>query len=142
MELALNLVWVCVAIAGVLALAFTLSRAETRARQSADYGRKIIAMGCALVILFFVISMTDDLHDQEVLIEERKISRITAGTEIASHPESARSVPVDLLLFFPPVVFSLNAPSASRWIDASEFLFEATNGRNHDSGRAPPISFA
>jgi hypothetical protein len=37
----------------------------------------------ALVILFFVISMTDDLHNQQVLVEDRKSVGIAAAMAMA-----------------------------------------------------------
>lgn len=140
MELTLNLVWVCVAIAAVLAQIATFSHNAALARQPAGYSRKIIAMGCALVILFFVISMTDDLHDQQVLIEERKASRIVSGMETTAHPGSARCIPIDFLLFFPPASFSLSLPAGRRGIEPSEFLFAATIDPESLCSRAPPVS--
>src|SRR5258707_13409792 len=90
MELALNLVWLCVAIVGLKLLCGSLSRAEALSDRPPNHWRKIIAMGCTLVILFFVISMTDDLHDQEILVEESKSSRILSGMD-ASSPAASRS---------------------------------------------------
>jgi|SRR5215471_18409778 len=138
MELALNLVWVCVAIAGVLALVATLAPADAALERSASYTRKIIAMGCALVILFFVISMTDDLHGQEVLVEERKVSLVAHGTQAIAHPDSPRFIPVDFLLFFPPSSFSPSLTSARRGLDSSEFLFAAAFEQETLCSRAPP----
>ncbi len=142
MELVLNLVWVCVAIAGVLVLAVTLLRDDRPLPPSASCGRKIIAMSCTLVILFFVISMTDDLHDQEVLIEERKTLRISAGTETVGHPPSARSMPLNFLMVFLPVPSSLGLPVVRRGIDPAEFLFAATIDHENLCSRAPPILLA
>ena len=142
MELALNLVWVCVAIAGVLALAVTLARADSPLPQSASRGRKMIAMGCTLVILFFVISMTDDLHDQEVLVEERKVSRIVAATDVPGTAASARWIPVDFLLFFPPDAFSPTLPAMRRLLEPSKSLFVSAIEGETLGDRAPPVSLA
>ena len=78
MELTLNLVWVCLAIGAILAQIVMLSSSGASLRRPESYLRKLVAMGCALVILFFVISMTDDLHNQQVLVEDRKSSRNAA----------------------------------------------------------------
>src|SRR6266481_4428610 len=56
MELALNLVWLCVAIVGLKLLCRSLSRAEALSDRPPNHWRKIVAMSCALVILFFCCS--------------------------------------------------------------------------------------
>jgi hypothetical protein len=140
MELTLNLVWLGVAIAAVLVQIAMFSRARGSALQPANYGRKVIAMGCALVILFFVISMTDDLHDQQVMIEERKVLRITAGTETAANPDSAKPLPIHLLLFFSSLAFSPNTLAVRRGIETSEILPVVGTECEHLYGRAPPPS--
>src|SRR5260370_13114059 len=81
MELALNLVWVCVAIVGIGLLGRSLSHTTACPHRPPSQWRKIVAMSCALIILFFVISMTDDLHDQEIAVEENKSSRIIPAME-------------------------------------------------------------
>jgi hypothetical protein len=139
MELTLNLVWVAVAIAAVLAQIVTLWSSGAPARP-ANYGRKAIAMCCALVILFFVISMTDDLHDQQVMIEERKVSRMAAGTETTANPDSARPIPIHSLLFFPPLAFSPSTLAVRRGIETSEILPVVGIECEHLYGRAPPPS--
>ena len=141
MELTLNLVWVCVAIAGILVQIIMLSR--TAASSSpASRGQKIIAMGCTLVILFFVISMTDDLHDQALLLEERKVSRIAHGTKTSPRPSPDRLTSINFLLFFPPVAVSPPMPTAGRFEVPPEFAAAAAIDLEGLSGRAPPISLA
>lgn len=137
----LNLVWVCVAIAGILAQVVMLSRTVSSG-QPVSHCRKIVAMACSLVILFFVISMTDDLHDQEIVIEERKPSRMGSGTGVSGPTASARSIPAPFLLFFGPEAFSLSLPSMGRLLEPSESPYlAAIEGKTH-GGRAPPVSLA
>ena len=138
MELTLNLVWVCVAIAAILAQIATLSGSGASLRRPASYVRKLIAMGCALVILFFVISMTDDLHNQQVLVEDRKSSRNAAITATAANPASLRPVPTQFLLFFPPPTPSTTAPAVRRGIENTEFLPVVDVADENLCGRAPP----
>ena len=142
MELTLNLVWVCVAIAAILAQIITLSSSGASFGRPASYLRKLIAMACALVILFFVISMTDDLHDQQVLVEDRKNSRNAAVTASAANPASLRPVPTCLLLFFPPPTVSLTAPARRRGIESAEFLPFADVAHKNPCGRAPPLALS
>ena len=142
MELTLNLVWVCVAIVGILAQMVMLSRTAAPSERAASHCRKIVAMVCSLVILFFVISMTDDLHNQEILIEERKVSQMAAGADAPGPAASGRSIAADFLLFFPPEDSSPALPVARRLLEASESLFVAAIEGETCCGRAPPISLA
>lgn len=141
MELTLNLVWVCVAIAAILAQIVTLSGSGASLRRPASYVRKLIAMGCALVILFFVISMTDDLHNQQVLVEDRKSSR-NAVTATAPNTASLRPVPTHFLLFFSPPTLSTTAPAVRRGIENTEFLPIVDVADENLCGRAPPPSLS
>jgi hypothetical protein len=142
MELTLNLIWVCVAIVGVLVQIVMLSRARAGApaRRPGSNWQKIVAMGCALVILFFVISMTDDLHDQTLVFEETKLSRITPGAKTSPHSASDRSVPLDFLLFFLIVPFTPPSPSMSRLGRSSQFLFVDAIECESLCNRAPPVT--
>jgi len=140
MELALNLVWVGVAIAAILAQILTLSGSAASLRRPASYVRKLMAMGCSLVILFFVISMTDDLHNQQVLVEDRKSARIAAAT--TANPASCRPLPTHLLLFSPPLALSSSAPAARRGIENTKFLPIAEVAHENLCGRAPPPSLS
>lgn len=142
MELVLNLVWVCVAIAGILAQMAVLTRGSAASGRRISCWRKIVAMGCALVILFFVISMTDDLHGQEVLVEERRLSRITMTSPagVLGVAASLRPISLHFHLFFPPAGFS--APSlAMNWLlKASESSSLPPIERETLRSRAPPLS--
>lgn len=140
MELTLNLVWLCVAIAAILAQIVALSATGASLRRPASYVRKLVALGCALVILFFVISMTDDLHNQQVLVEERKSSRNAAITATAAPPTSLGTVPTHFLLFFPPLTASTTPPAVRRGIENTELLPIADVADENLCGRAPPLS--
>jgi len=142
MELALNLAWLCVAIAGLVMLVRTLSRAAAPVYRPASNWRKILAMSCTLVILFFVISMTDDLHDQEILLEETKSSRIVPGTAASSPTASDRTVPLVFLAPCPGTYHVPELPAARRRLEPSEVLFAAAIHFDEIFGRAPPASLA
>jgi hypothetical protein len=142
MELALNLAWVCVAIAGIAVQFIMLSRGAPSSGQPPGRWRKIVAMSCSLVILFFVISMTDDLHDQEIMVEESKFSRIVPGTGTSSQPSPDRVVPVVFLLTFTAAGLTPALPAVRRPMEPSEALFAAAIERDLLCGRAPPASLA
>jgi hypothetical protein len=142
MELTLNLVWVCVAIAGILSLMAMLTRGSTASGRRISCWRKIVAMGCALVILFFVISMTDDLQGQEILIEEKRISKVVAGAKTAAPSSADGLISVDFLLFFPPHAFSPSWSALRALIAPSKLLLAPSPERENLSGRAPPAELA
>src|SRR5260370_41206032 len=135
MELALNLVRVCVAIVGIGLLCRSLSCAAARPDRPASNWRKIVAMSCALIILFFVISMTDDLHDQEIVVEENKSSRIVPVSGISAfsapaHAISAVFLVLSLLTRFAPPLASARRPvDGPEVISAAEILCERLYGR-------------
>jgi len=142
MELALNLVWLCVAIVGIGLLCRSLSHAAAGPDQPASHWRKIVAMSCALIILFFVISMTDDLHDQEIVVEENKFSRIVpapgiSAASIPSHMISAVFLVNSVLASFVPAL-----PSVRRPVDRPKVISVAAILCNRLHGRAPPASLA
>lgn len=142
MELTLNLVWVCVAVAGILALAVVLSRAAASSEARASTLQKIVAMGCALVILFFVISMTDDLHNQAILFEEKKPSRVLFEAANPAPSSGAQAIPFVFLLFVSRENLVVTLPAARRPMDARRVLVDPSILRKPTDGRAPPASFA
>lgn len=139
MELTLNLVWVGVAIAGIVLQWMTMSRASRSSDPSASTGQRIIAMGCALVILFFVISMTDDLHDQAVMFEEKTPLRVLSETA-RPRLSPAQGTLFVFLLFFSRPSFVSNLKSARRPIDSPQVCFAAEIASERNEGRAPPLS--
>lgn len=142
MELTLNLVWVCVAIAGILAQMAVLSRAAASSDGPASTRQKIVAMGCALVILFFVISMTDDLHDQAILFEEKKPSRLLFEMANPAPPSTVQAVPFVFLLLVSFASLRVDLPESRRPIDPSRDLVPSLIPPEPVYGRAPPLWIA
>jgi hypothetical protein len=144
MELALNLIWVCVALSGCALLAANLSRTSGSAEGRPSNRQKIIAMSCALIILFFVISMTDDLHDQEILVEDSKSLRVITGTGSTSLAAAHSAAIPAFLLFFGLARNSLSfaLPSARRLLEPLEVSFTAAICSRSLRGRAPPAPLA
>src|ERR1700692_1875367 len=84
MELLLNLAWVLLAVP-----AYWLWRCDTGARPARRVSgpQCLLALGCALVLLFPVISATDDLHVMRAEMEDAAVSKRAvrqAGGEKAS----------------------------------------------------------
>jgi hypothetical protein len=144
MELALNLIWVCVALFGCALLGSNLSRASKPSVGRPSNRQKMIAMGCALIILFFVISMTDDLHDQEIFVEESKFLRVIGGSHSPSLAASHSTVARPFLLFFGLFrsSFAFGLPAVRRLLEPLEASFTAAIDSDQLNGRAPPPSLA
>jgi hypothetical protein len=88
MELLLNLAWLLLAIP-----AYWLWRNSTPANRRHRFSslQCLLALGCALVLLFPVISATDDLHAMRAEMEEspvskRSVQRGSTDKNPISHP--------------------------------------------------------
>jgi hypothetical protein len=81
MELGLNLLWFLIAVASFVRL---------RGRTSHTRGRRhpLIALGCTLALLFPVVSITDDLHADQAIIEDSSPSKRTLKRSEANHNSS------------------------------------------------------
>jgi hypothetical protein len=138
MELFLNIFWFALTIAGVILWRTRWTR-EYRIRRHSPW-REWTAFVCSMVLLFFVVSLTDDLHAELMLIEECSGSRRHAACVACPHHSSLESRNATLpwavlpsgpnsgsLAFVAPV---LSAPEIhqSVWDIQSTF------------GRAPPVS--
>jgi hypothetical protein len=66
MELLLNLIWISLAILALLGFLCSRRRCHTRIA----YGKSLLALTCGAVLLFPVISASDDLHPTEAVVEE------------------------------------------------------------------------
>jgi hypothetical protein len=89
MELALNLIWFFGAAATLALFAAYRDRDPRRTRPGFSKWYPLIALCCALIILFFVISVSDDLQDQQVMSEEcqpsRALPRLTSQSSADKH---------------------------------------------------------
>jgi hypothetical protein len=133
MELLLNLAWVLLALP-----AYWLWRRDAGSRGvSALQG--VLALGCALVLLFPVISASDDLHAMRAEMEDSSISKRTvqqAGSE-------KNSAWVNWLQGAPAVVASavrLVAPEVGRLEILVRRLAPLARACVFQGSRAPPFS--
>ena len=140
MELALNLIWLGLALAGFALLVVNLTWVTNRADQGPSNRQKIMAMTCAFIILFFVVSMTDDLHDQEIFVEESKFLKVMNGTAspamAATHSTAAHAL--FLYFGFTRSSFTFSLPTVRRLREPLEFSFTAAIFSESLCGRAPP----
>src|SRR5690348_10410303 len=69
MEVGLNLFWLLLALAGFCVWQWRGPR-PGRARRSRGPVRRLLTLACALAVLFPVISLTDDLHGEQLAIDD------------------------------------------------------------------------
>ena len=86
MEIFLNFFWVLITLAGMIAWRTRWTR-QTRLRRHAAW-REWSAFVCAMVLLFFVVSLTDDLHAELMLLEECSTSRRHATCVVCARHSS------------------------------------------------------
>jgi hypothetical protein len=137
METILNLVWVIVALAAV-GLCFTRRakyKQDTRARVICE----MIAIGCVVLLLFPVISLTDDLHPEVVAVDSASGKR--GGASLLAHAARPHhSTPKTGISFLavlpPPAVTTLKFGAAGCFVSSS-YGPENWHG-SLNLGRAPP----
>jgi hypothetical protein len=136
MELLLNLVWVLMALP-----AYWLWRRDTDLRPARRVSslQCLVALGCGLVLLFPVISATDDLHAMRAEMEESATGKRTVR-QTGSEKNSAW---VNRLQGPPAVVASamwLVAPEVGRLEVSVACLSPLARPGSFHAGRAPPCS--
>jgi hypothetical protein len=134
MELLLNLAWLLLAIP-----AYQLWRNSTPANRRRGFSslQCLLALGCALVLLFPVISATDDLHAMRAEMEESPASKRSirqAGNEKGPNPQTTLQSPPALLSSVPSFLLTTDFGIAIFY--QASMLPEAPSLLN--AGRAPP----
>ncbi|HWY19734.1 MAG TPA: hypothetical protein VNX26_00855 [Candidatus Acidoferrum sp.] len=135
MELLLNLAWLLLGLP-----AYWLWRRGAGARLARRFSalQGMLALGCALVLLFPVISASDDLHAMRAEMEDSSISKRTVR-QAGSDKNSAW---VNRLQGLPAAVARaalLAAPEVG-WLDVSVLRVSPLAGPcDFHGGRAPPV---
>jgi hypothetical protein len=133
MELLLNLVWVAMALAAFCAL--VRDRRATSRLSRAPYAKALLALACVLVLLFPVVSASDDLHPAQAVLEEatKRIQQLDAplhSDHSVSHGAMVPSVLVIYLLSFLLV--------SQAWRPVAHKARVIDRARLPRAGRAPP----
>jgi hypothetical protein len=136
MELVLNLAWLLLALP-----AYWLWRSSRSAR--AEHGftsaQCLLALGCVLVMLFPVISATDDLMAMRTEMEESPISKRTIRQAISEKSSASHS-----RLQTPPAILGTHLPFALTIergdLPPSPFLSLPATPSILPSVRAPPAA--
>lgn len=136
MELLLNLVWFALAITAVFALLH--SRREL-ASSGVRFSRTkaLVALGCMAVLLFPVISVSDDLHPSQAIFEDSS-KRILHGVA-ASLNSHAPDCAILLTLLS---ILALFGTMLAQPLRLAAFSPQVLSGEySPTAGRAPPAKF-
>lgn len=89
MELLLNLLWVLLVMPAFWLWRYSRTAPE---RRKASTFHCLLALGCLLVILFPVISATDDLHAMRAEMEESPSGKRSIGQSGSEKPSPSKSL--------------------------------------------------
>ena len=140
MELFLNLLWVLIALGllGTWRMQWVHQRRRTRRHSVQEWA----AISVALVLLFFAVSLTDDLHSELLLMAECSGNRRSLVCSISAHqflPSGTSSPASD-----PAIAFHASNGVSLRAIQSVERVDELCKSffqNDRPTGRAPPASF-
>jgi len=134
MELLLNLIWLALA-AGAL-LTFARRRQESALPAQGSRWTSLLALSCVLLLLFPVVSASDDLHPTQAVVEDasKKIQLAVAPLHLLRTVSSGFML---LALVFSSLIFALLIFHLSR---PTALAARMLNGASVVSaGRAPPF---
>jgi len=135
MEVVLNTFWLLVAIGAFL---FWRPEKPRGGHAGRHYSRSLatVALGCALVLLFPVISLTDDLHAEQAAMEDSSRSVMKARQMVQACLHAGKSP------FIPAVDGAACSAAALRRFPGAAVLFETRVLCRHPlsahEGRSPP----
>jgi hypothetical protein len=99
MELALNLTWLFIAVATAVAFSIWSAQLPEGARSRSLRRTAGLALVCVVVLLFPIISVTDDLApDTSALEEWSSMRRVAIAITSAQHDLALTTAAVDLVL--------------------------------------------
>jgi len=115
MEFALNLVWLVLAIASVSLWSILWRRAFFVRSRRADAFRSAIGLLCVLLFMFYAISLSDDLYEMTVVVEEPPALRLRTSrfTTPDNHIPAAASTtlamqPLGIVILEPLTFFAIS----------------------------------
>jgi hypothetical protein len=137
MELVLNLAWLLLAVPGYW---LWRRRAADEASSGVSSLQFLLALGCGLVLLFPVISATDDLHAMRAEMEESSAKRAVrqAAAEKSSTAVNRLQESPALLM----AAYWLAPPQVGGWQMLVPRLVALSRECAWHVRRAPPISLA
>ena len=133
MELLLNVAWL--AIAAVTFIAFVCRHKGSAWYARVPYQTALLALACALALLFPVVSASDDLHPTQAVLEDatKRIQQVVAPQHHGNSWSSQPFIPALLALYLlaaPVFLFAWRPPlSQARVVSLA---------RKPLAGRSPP----
>jgi len=141
MELMLNLVWLVLAAA--LLCVWRLQWTHQRTGRSRGRVQEWSAVSLALVLLFFAVSMSDDLHSEIVALEELSANKRDYVHAGASQPgPGPSSTPHPVFWAVATSQLSLGDRDATCDHPSQQPAFEFLSSFGLRSNRAPPLRAA
>jgi hypothetical protein len=133
MELLLNVIWITLAL-GVL-WAFVSRRRSSVWTARVPYVKALLALAWGLVLLFPIISASDDLHPVQAVVEDtsKRVQQAVATVTLTPNSSSAVMIPMLLALH---LLFALVA--LRRWRPSRAAVRVLDCERIPADGRAPP----
>lgn len=133
MELLLNLVWLT--LASLAFCAFTRRRATSVWRSHASHRTALLALACTLILLFPVVSASDDLHPTQAVLEDatKRVQQMVAPFHVGSIGSSAPMILALLALFLLSALVVLQ-----EWLPDAVEARSLSRSRDPLSGRSPP----
>ncbi len=141
MELFLNLLWVAIAL---VAFGFWRTRwLRERPENRRNPLREWTAFACALVLLFFAVSLTDDLHSELIIFDECCASRRHSSALVCPHhsPQDGRFKQHSGTGVLPAVV-SFDPLQRIGTVMLPVGFISSPSAARFTLGRAPPTNFA
>lgn len=130
MELLLNLIWIALAAGAFVAFL----RARRGSSAGISFGRSLLALACICLLLFPIISASDDLHPTQALLEDA-MKRVQRATPVPAPALHAAAPLATLLLWLWAIqtltLWQRRTPPAVRVCQLDGWRFAR-------DGRAPP----
>jgi hypothetical protein len=130
MELLLNLIWIALAIGSFL----TFARRRHSGSNPSPF-RSLLALACVLLLLFPIISASDDLHPSQALLEEasRRVPLLISPLDLPTGGSAIHILPMLLLALLLALV-------ELQPLVPLDLKMRLLDGRSlSPDGRAPPI---
>jgi hypothetical protein len=137
MELALNIFWLILALGGLFYWMSRKPKYSSGHTRSMAWRRGLVSLCCVLVVLFPVISMTDDLHDEVAVLEKSKSSQM--GLRNDDRPGSSFVRLHTPLHGLPPLKHFPSRWQPVGWVVFPDHLVAQGYFARVSLGRAPPF---
>jgi hypothetical protein len=134
MELLLNLIWVTL---GMGAFLIFMQCSPQSSLKGLPYGRALLALASVLLLLFPVVSASDDLHPAQALMEEASERIPQFASPLQSSPDTSTTTMLPILWMLAlSLLFALTMWQPWQPVEVSRYTLSGFGLRSR--GRAPP----